>query len=127
MLGYAHYRSGGYKEAIDQFNLVANEDDSLGQVATYHGRRLPEAEREELRAQRLQAAYAMSIDPKVTETRFNLRCFSYEPFRPYHEAIMALRNYLKEYPDSAQARRGLRVPAERVPEDAQPMRTRWRP
>ena len=103
MLGYAHYRSGGYKEAIDQFNLVANEDDSLGQVATYHmADAYLKLNEKNYARNAFKRAYAMGIDPKVTEDAlFNYAKLSYElSFDPYHEAIMALRNYLKEYPDS---------------------------
>lgn len=103
ILGYAYYRTGDFKKALDQFNLVSQEADSLGQMAAYHMAdcylRLNEKNYARTAFKR---AYEMGADPKVTEDAlFNYAKLSYElSFDPYHEAIIALRNYLKNYPNS---------------------------
>ncbi len=50
-------------------------------------------------------AYDIGIDPNVTEDAlFNYAKLAYElSFDPYHEAIIALRDYMAKYPNSAAA------------------------
>lgn len=104
VLGYTYYRTGDMKKALDQFNLVAAQtDDSLAQMAAYHMAdaylRLNE---KNYARNAFKRAYDMGKDPKLTEDAlFNYAKLSYElSFDPYHEAILALRNYLKRYPNS---------------------------
>lgn len=103
VLGYAYYRAGEHKKALDQFNPVAQGTDSLAQTAAYHMADcyLKLNEKNYARTA-FKRAYEMGKDPKVTEDAlFNYAKLSYElSFDPYHEAILALRDYLKKYPGS---------------------------
>lgn len=103
VLGYTYYRTGAHKKALDQFNLVSQGQDSLAQMAAYHmGDCYLQLSEKTYARNAFKRAYEMGKDPKVTEDAlFNYAKLSYElSFDPYHEAIMALRDYLKQYPDS---------------------------
>ncbi|MCB0763107.1 MAG: tetratricopeptide repeat protein [Flavobacteriales bacterium] len=103
ILGYTYYRTGDHRKALAEFNLVANGEDSLAQLAAYHMADcyLKLGEKNYARAA-FKKAYDMGRDPKVTEDAlFNYAKLAYElSFDPYHEAITALRNYLKTYPNT---------------------------
>lgn len=103
ILGYTYMRTGDRKKALDQFNLVANGADSLAQLATYHMADcyLGLGERNYARTA-FKKAFEIGKDPVVTEDAlFNYTKLAYElSLDPYHEAINALRNYLRAYPDT---------------------------
>jgi len=103
ILGYTYYKTGDLKKALAEFNLVANGTDSIAQLATYHMAdcylRLNE---KNYARTAFKKAYDIGKDPKVTEDAlFNYAKLAYElSFDPYHEAITALRNYLRTYPNT---------------------------
>ena len=103
ILGYTYYKSGDCKKALEQFNLVANGDDSLAQLATYHMADcyLKLNEKNYARTA-FKKAYEIGKDPQVTEDAlFNYAKLAYDlSLDPYHEAINALKNYLKTYPNT---------------------------
>lgn len=103
ILGYAYYRTGECQKALAEFNLVANGTDSVAQLATYHMADcyLKLNERNFAR-NAFRKAYELGNDPKVAEDAlFQYAKLAYElSFDPYHEAINALRNYLRTYPDT---------------------------
>lgn len=103
ILGYAYYRTGECQKALAEFNLVANGTDSIAQLATYHMADcyLKLNEKNYARTA-FKKAYEIGSDVKVKEDAlFNYAKLSYElSFDPYHEAISALRNYLRSYPDT---------------------------
>ncbi len=103
ILGYAYYRAGDCKKALAEFNLVANGTDSVAQMATYHMADCYLKLNEKNYARNaFKKTYELGNDPKVTEDAlFQYAKLAYElSFDPYHEAINALRNYLKTYPDT---------------------------
>lgn len=103
ILGYAYYRSGDCPKALAEFNLVANGDDSIAQLATYHMADCYLKKSEKAFARNaFKRAYELGHDQKVTEDAlFQYAKLSYElSFDPYHEAINALRNYLRTYPNT---------------------------
>lgn len=103
ILGYTYYRTGDCTKALAEFNLVANGDDSLAQMATYHMADCYLKLNEKNYARNaFKRASEIGKDPKVTEDAlFNYAKLSYElSFDPYHEAITALRNYLQTYPNT---------------------------
>ncbi len=103
ILGYAYYRSGDCTKALAEFNLVANGNDSVAQLATYHMADCYLRVNEKNFARNaFKKAYELGHDLKVTEDAlFQYAKLSYElSFDPYHEAINALRNYLRTYPDT---------------------------
>ena len=107
ILGYTYYRTGEWKAALDQFNLVASAEDSLAQLAAYHmGDAYLKLSEKTYARNAFKRAYDLGTvpgaDAKVTEDAlFNYAKLSYEvSFDPYNEAIIALREYLKAYPNS---------------------------
>lgn len=103
ILGYAYYRSGDCKKALAEFNLVANAADSMAQLATYHmADCYLKLNEKNFARNAFKKAYELGHDPKVTEDAlFQYAKLAYEQsFDPYHEAINALRNYLRTYPDT---------------------------
>ncbi|MFT3883896.1 MAG: tetratricopeptide repeat protein [Flavobacteriales bacterium] len=102
--GYAYYKDAQYKKAVDQFiQVVSNSTDSLAQLASYHMADcyLKLGEKQYAR-NAFKKAYDLGNDPRVTEDAlFNYAKLAYElSFDPYNEAIIALRDYMKKYPDS---------------------------
>ncbi len=104
ILGYTYYKTDDCRKALNEFNLVANGTDTLAQLAAYHMADcyLKLSEKNFAR-NAFRKAYEMGIVENVTEDAlFNYAKLAYElSFDPYHEAINALRNYMKEYPKSA--------------------------
>ncbi|TXI82923.1 MAG: tetratricopeptide repeat protein [Flavobacteriales bacterium] len=103
ILGYTYMMVEDRRKALEQFNLVANGNDSLAQLATYHMADcyLKLGEKNHARTA-FKKAYDIAKDPKVTEDAlFNYAKLAYDlSLDPYHEAINALKNYLKTYPNT---------------------------
>ncbi len=103
ILGYTYYRTGDCQKALQQFNMVANGEDSIAQLAVYHMAdcylRLNE---KNYARNAFKRAYEIGKDPKVMEDAlFQYAKLAYElSFDPYNEAITALRNYLRTYPNT---------------------------
>ena len=103
VLGHAYYMTGNCEKAMVQLTTVANGTDSLAQAAAYHmGDCYMKLDQKNYARTAFKKAYDLKQDPKVTEDAlFNYAKLAYElSFDPYNEAIIALRNYLKAYPDS---------------------------
>ncbi|MFN3875954.1 MAG: tetratricopeptide repeat protein, partial [Flavobacteriales bacterium] len=103
ILGHAYYRTGDCQKALAELNAVANADDSLAQLASYHMADCYLKLNEKNYARNaFKKAYEIGKDPRVTEDAlFQYAKLAYElSFDPYHEAIAALRNYLRAYPDT---------------------------
>ncbi len=103
ILGYAYYRTGDCPKALAELNVVANGADSLAQLASYHMADCYLKLNEKNYARNaFKKAYEIGKDPKVTEDAlFQYAKLAYElSFDPYHEAIAALRSYLRAYPDT---------------------------
>jgi TolA-binding protein len=104
ILAYAYYRSGDCQKALAEFNLVANGTDSIAQLATYHMADCYLKLNEKNYARNaFKKAYETGADVRVKEDAlFNYAKLSYElSFDPYHEAISALRNYMRTYPGTS--------------------------
>ncbi|MBK8498561.1 MAG: tetratricopeptide repeat protein [Flavobacteriales bacterium] len=103
ILGYAYYRTGDCQKALNQFNMVANAEDSIAQLAVYHMADCYLKLNEKNYARNaFKRAYEIGKDPKVMEDAlFQYAKLAYElSFDPYHEAITALRTYLRTYPNT---------------------------
>lgn len=103
--GYAYYKNGDHKKAIDQFmQVVNNATDSLAQLAAYHmADSYLKLNEKNYARNAFKKAYDLGNDPQVTEDAlFNYAKLAYElSFDPYNEAIIALREYMAKYPGSA--------------------------
>ncbi|MCB0769933.1 MAG: tetratricopeptide repeat protein [Flavobacteriales bacterium] len=103
ILGYTYYKSGDFPKALAQFNLVVNAEDSLAQLASYHMADCYLGLNEKNYARTaFKRAYEIGKDPKVTEDAlFNYAKLAYDlSLDPYHEAIKALKDYLRTYPNT---------------------------
>ena len=104
ILGYTYFRTGDCRKALAEFNLVANGTDSLAQLASYHmAECYLKLNEKNFARNAFKKAYDIGSDLKVTEDAlFNYAKISYElSFDPYHEAIRALRDFLRNYPNTA--------------------------
>lgn len=103
-LGYAYYKADTLEKAIPYFEAAANDSvDALAQNAWYH---LADCHVRNGDKQGARSAFgrasAIKIDPVIREDAlFNYARLSYElSFSPFNEAIVALNNYLTEYPNT---------------------------
>lgn len=105
-LGYAAYRTGNCKKAAENMEKVTTIDDTLSQVAYYQMADCMLRKGEKAGA---QAAFRMAsrnnFDPALREDAlFNFAKLAYDlSSDPYHEAIRAFEEYLKENPNSPRA------------------------
>lgn len=103
MLAYSYYATGDYKNAIPEFQSVANGNDSLAQNAYYHlGDSYLKTDQKQFAATAFVAAWKIPLKTDIAEDAlFNYAKLSVElSNNPYNEAIKALQQYLEEYPGS---------------------------
>ncbi len=102
-LAYSYYKTGKYKEAVDNFQKVITVKDSLSQDASYHlGACYLATDQKKYAANAFLSAYKNNVVKNMAEDAlFNYIKLSIETsFNPYNESISLLENYLKENPDS---------------------------
>lgn len=106
-LGFAYYKSDSVAQAIQYFAEAAGDStDALAQNAWYHlaDCHLRNGDKQSARMAYGKAA-SMKFDPIIREDAlFSHARLSYElSFSPFNEAIVALNNYLIEYPNNARS------------------------
>lgn len=102
-LAYAYYKSGNYENAIELFDKVAKNKDTLGQISLYHiGESYLKMGNNRYARTAFEQASVIPIDQKIQEDAlYNYAILSYKlDINPYDEAIEALELYLEKYPDS---------------------------
>jgi TolA-binding protein len=103
--GYTYYKNGMFQQAVGQFTqVVTNSTDSLAQLGAYQlADCYLKLDQKNYARNAFKKAYDLGNDPKVTEDAlFNYAKLAYElSFDPYNEAIIALRDYMAKYPNSA--------------------------
>lgn len=106
-LAFSYYKSDSIAQSIPFFTDAAGDSvDALAQNAWYH---LADANMRNGDKQSARTAYgkasSMKFDPMVREDAlFNYARLSYElSFSPFNEAIVALNNYIAEYPNNPRA------------------------
>lgn len=102
-LAYAQYKTGEYEKAAGNFNKAIGNSDTLTQNAFYHlGDCYLKTNQKKFALNAFQSAYKEGFDFTIKEDAlFNYAKLSYElSYNPYNEAVKALKQYLKEYPDS---------------------------
>lgn len=104
-IAYAYYRAGEFRKSIDRFSTATKaEDPKLAQVATYQmADAYVQAGEKKYAQNAFKVASQMDADSEVTEDAlFNYAKLAYElSYDPFHEAIQAFDNYLKNYPNSS--------------------------
>lgn len=102
-LGYAYYKSGYYKEAIEKFGRVSRGKDRLSQVAFYHAAEsyLKIEEPNYARAA-FKEASQIEMDTEIQENAlYNYAVLSYElDYNPYNDAKRAFEEFLNKFPKS---------------------------
>jgi len=102
-MGFAYYRNGQHEEAIRSFNLMTNQEDELTQTATYHmGDSYLKLDQKSYARNAFKRASKFDFDRTLQEDAlFNYAKLAYElSVNPFHEAIRAFEQYLKDYPTS---------------------------
>lgn len=103
-LGYAYYKSDSVKDASELFQeAIADSTDALAQNAWYHLADCYLKSGNKLAARNsFGKASGMKFDPVIREDAlFSYARLSYElSFSPFNEAIVALNQYLYEYPNT---------------------------
>jgi tetratricopeptide (TPR) repeat protein len=101
-LGYAYYKQNDFKNAINNFNKILDENNSVSQNAYYHLAECylnSDKKTEALSA--FKAASEMNFDLKIKEdSALNYAKLSYEEGNPFKNVAVVLQEYLKAYPKS---------------------------
>ncbi len=102
-MGYIYYKNRKYDQALEYFNQVTGQQDALTQSAYYHigDCQLQKGKKREAQ-QSFYTAFQLKFDePTREDALFNYAKLSYElSFDPYKEAINALKEYIRNFPDS---------------------------
>ena len=102
-LGYAYYMTKNYPDAVKNFETVVNSDDSLTQLANYHtGDCYLKMGNKPFARNSFKLAAKPDFYRDIKEDAlFNYAKLAYDlSYNPYNEAIVALEDYLKKFPDS---------------------------
>lgn len=104
-LGYAQYRAGKNKEAIENFKQVALAPDTMGQYASYYlGILYVKEENKLFAATAFDRARAADFNTIIrSESTFNFAKVNYD-LGKYAEAIAAFKDYVSRYPRGEHAR-----------------------
>lgn len=103
MLGFAYYIEREYSKSIPEFQYVTTGNDSLAQNAWYHmGDSYLKTDQKKFASNAFSSAWKIPVRSSLAEDAlFNYAKLSVElSHNPYNEAILALQEYLKEYPTS---------------------------
>jgi tetratricopeptide (TPR) repeat protein len=102
-LGFAYFMIGDYEPAISSFKEAVGADDSLAQNAYYHlGTAYLKQNKKHFAQNAFGEASRLHFDRKIREDAlFAFAELTYElSYSPFNEAIKALQEYIKEYPNS---------------------------
>ena len=101
-LGYAYYKQNDFKNAINNFNKILDQKNSVSQNAYYHLAECylnSDKKTEALSA--FKAASEMDFDLKIKEdSALNYAKLSYEEGNAFKNVALVLQAYLKAYPKS---------------------------
>ncbi|MCX6181923.1 MAG: tetratricopeptide repeat protein [Bacteroidetes bacterium] len=102
-LAFTNYKVRNYQPAILGFQKVVDKETSLGQMALYYiGDSYMQVGNKESARSAFRFASKGDFDPVISEnSTFNYAKLSYElSLDPYHEAIYALEDFIKRFPQS---------------------------
>jgi TolA-binding protein len=102
--GFVLYMADKYKEATNYFQKVTGRNDSLAQYAYYHlADCYLQTGQKKFARNAFYSAYKLPFDREIMEDAlFHQAQLAYElSYDPYNEAIKALKEYLREYPNSS--------------------------
>ncbi len=103
LVGIVYYKAGDYAKAAPLLEKATAGDDTLSQNASYHlaDCYVKLGDKNKARSA-FQLAATTNFDPAIREDAlFNFAKVTYDLFySPFNEAIDALNNYIKEYPNT---------------------------
>ena len=105
-LGYSHYKMGKYQRALESFNKIAAGPNALQQKAYYHlADCYLQTGQKSKAVTAFKAASELNALPEIKEdAAYNYAKLAYETADPYQNAIITLKSYLQQYPDSPHRR-----------------------
>lgn len=111
-LGYAYYKQGRYEKALENLNSSSDDETSVGQLSMYYaGDCYIHLDNKPAARRAFRNAHKNHHDFDITENAlFNYAKLSFElDIDPYHESIMALENYINQYPKSLNVDRAQKI------------------
>ncbi|MBN2173264.1 MAG: tetratricopeptide repeat protein [Bacteroidales bacterium] len=102
-MGYCLYVDKDYEKAAKSLQQATGSNDTLAQYAQYFlAACYLQTGQKQFAANAFKSAYRLGFDREITEDAlFNQAQLAFElSYDPYSEAVKALRDYLKTYPDS---------------------------
>ena len=102
-LAYTYYRCGKYSKAIENFQLLTKQDDSIAQNSYYNiADCFLKLNQKKYAITSFQAASILSFDKQLQEDAlFNYAKLTYDlSYNPYNDAIVAFQKYIESYPSS---------------------------
>ncbi|MBK21110.1 MAG: hypothetical protein CMP63_02160 [Flavobacteriales bacterium] len=111
-LGYSYYKNGEYEKALDNLNKSSDDETQLGQLSMYYsGDCYIHLDKKRAARRAFRNAHKNHHDFEITENAlFNYAKLSFElDIDPYHESIIALENYIYQYPKSANVDRARKI------------------
>ena len=111
-LGYSYYKNGNYKESLKNLNKSSDDETKLGQLSMYYaGDCYINLKNKQAARRAFRNAHKNHHDFDITENAlFNYAKLSFElDIDPYHESIVALENYIFQYPKSLNVDRARKI------------------
>ena len=102
-MGYVYYRTGDFVNALENFSEVTDEDDEMSQLANYHmADCYLKLDQKPYARAAFKQAFEMNHDSEIKEDAlFHYAKLAFElSYNPFHEAIVAFEEYIKDYPNS---------------------------
>ena len=101
-LGYAYYKQNDFENAVNNFNKIIDEKNTVAQNAYYHlGECYMNLDKKAEALNAFKSASKMTFDRNIKEdAALNYAKLSYEEGNPFEPVSEVLQNYLKTYPKS---------------------------
>jgi tetratricopeptide (TPR) repeat protein len=99
-LGYAYYKQNDFENAVNNFNKIIDEKNTVSQNAYYHlGECYMNLDKKAAALNAFKSAAEMSFDQILQEdAALNYAKLSYEEGNPFQSVAVVLQDYLKTYP-----------------------------
>jgi len=111
-LGYAYFKLKQYDKALENLNQAADAETAVGQMAMYYsGDCYLQLGNKRSARRAFRNAHINQHDFGITENSlFSYAKLSFElDIDPYHESIMALENYIEQFPNSNNVDRARKI------------------
>jgi tetratricopeptide (TPR) repeat protein len=101
-LGYAYYKQNNFENAVNNFNKIINEKNTISQNAYYHlGECYMNLDKKAAALNAFKSAAEMNFNEILKEdAALNYAKLSYEEGNPFKSVAAVLQDYLKAYPAS---------------------------